>query len=126
MNKEDEFASKICAQLEAGMSSIDPAVLARLHKARVLALNERRVHRLKFAGAAAAIEHVVLRRAKILMTVLALSIGAIGTYYWNGYEQAHEHDEIDSDLLTDELPPAAYLDPGFEVWLKLSENSSLQ
>jgi len=126
MNEETEFASKICTQLEAGMSSLDPVVLIRLHKARSLALNAQNGRsRLKFAGVVAALEEV-LNHAKILLTVLALSVCTIGTYYWNSNEQSHEHDEIDSALLVDELPPTAYLDPGFQEWLKTSADSSSQ
>ncbi|HEY8856572.1 MAG TPA: DUF3619 family protein [Rugosibacter sp.] len=126
MNEETEFASKICTQLEMSMSALDPAVLMRLHKARGLALNAQNVRGLKFAGIAAAAEEEIFSQAKTLLIVLALSIGAIGTYYWNGYEQAHERDEIDSALLTDELPPAAYIDPGFQAWLKPSVDLSSQ
>ncbi|MDO8314076.1 MAG: DUF3619 family protein [Rugosibacter sp.] len=126
MNKEAEFASKICNQLEAGMSALDPAVLIRLHKARRLALSAQTVHDLKFVGIVAAAEQKILSHAKTLLMVLALSVGTIGTYYWNGDEQAHERDEIDSALLTDELPPTAYLDLGFQAWLKPSVDLSSQ
>ncbi len=126
MNKETEFASKICNQLDAGMAGLDPAVLMRLQKARGLALNAPNARSLKFAGIAATLEQGILSQAKTLLIVLALSIGTIGTYYWNGAEQAHEHDEIDSALLTDELPPTAYLDPGFQAWLKPSVDLSSQ
>lgn len=127
MNEETEFASEICTQLETGMSSLDPVVLIRLHKARSLALNAQNGRgRLKFAGVVAALEEEILSHAKILLTVLALSVCTIGTYYWNGDEQSHEHDEIDSALLADELPPTAYLDPGFQAWLKPYVDSSSQ
>lgn len=120
MNEETEFASKICNCLEEGVSALDPIVLIRLHKARGLALKARNVRGLKLAGIAAVAEQEILSYAKTLLVVLVLSVGTIGTYYWNGNEQAHEHDEIDSALLTDELPPTAYLDPGFQAWLKPS------
>jgi hypothetical protein len=74
----------------------------------------------------AAAEQKILSHAKTLLMVLALSVGTIGTYYWNGDEQAHERDEIDSALLTDELPPTAYLDLGFQAWLKPSVDLSSQ
>ena len=127
MNEETEFASKIRNHLEEGISALDPAVLMRLHKARSLALNAQNGRgRLKSAGIAAVAEQEILSHAKTLLIVFALSVGTIGTYYWNGDEQAHEHDEIDSALLTDELPPTAYLDPGFQAWLKPSGDLSSQ
>lgn len=126
MNEETEFASKIRNYLEEGTSALDPTVLMRLRKARSLALSARNVHVFTLAGITALVEQEIFSYAKTLIIVLALSVGTIGTYYWNGAEQAQEHDEIDSALLTDELPPTAYLDPGFQAWLKPSADLSSQ
>jgi hypothetical protein len=48
----------------------------------------------------------------------------VGTYYWNHFEQAAENEEVDSALLSDDLPPAAYLDKGFQAWLERSSPAS--
>lgn len=125
MIEETRFASKIRSYLEEGTSTLDPAVLMRLRKARSIALNVRNARVFTLADIAASVEQEVFSYAKILIVVLALSVSTVGTYYWNGAERAQEHDEIDSALLTDELPPTAYLDPGFQAWLKPSADSSL-
>jgi len=39
-------------------------------------------------------------------------------------KRANELAEIDAALLTDDLPPAAYADPGFSQFLKLSAGQS--
>ena len=45
----------------------------------------------------------------------------IGIAYWqNGSSPASEMAEIDAGLLSDELPINAYLDKGFDSWLKRS------
>ena len=36
-------------------------------------------------------------------------------------KRAHELAEVDAALLTDDLPPAAYADPGFLQFLKSAE-----
>ena len=44
----------------------------------------------------------------------------------DAFEQAREYEEIDSALLTDELPPSAYLDRGFHAWLEHASDSPSQ
>ena len=61
---------------------------------------------------------------RIAAMTLALSLGVVGTYYWNQFEQAAENEEIDSELLSDELPPEIYTDSGFHSWLERSRSSS--
>jgi len=39
-------------------------------------------------------------------------------YTWQQNQRAAELEEIDSQLLTDDLPIDAYLDRGFPNWLK--------
>jgi hypothetical protein len=78
------------------------------------------------AGLGHNFEYALFANARMLLAVLALSVGATGTYYWNAFEQAREYEEIDSALLADELPPSAYLDRGFHAWLERASDSSSQ
>jgi uncharacterized protein DUF3619 len=39
-------------------------------------------------------------------------------YTWQQNQRVAELEEIDSQLLTDDLPIDAYLDRGFQSWLK--------
>jgi hypothetical protein len=41
-----------------------------------------------------------------------------GIYTWQQSQRAAELEEIDALLLTDDLPIDAYLDRGFQNWLK--------
>jgi Protein of unknown function (DUF3619). len=53
--------------------------------------------------------------------VLSLAIlagGGTGIYSWQQSQRIAELEEIDSQLLTDDLPIDAYLDRGFQNWLK--------
>jgi Protein of unknown function (DUF3619) len=59
-----------------------------------------------------------------LAMVTALGVGLVGTYYIDQLDMAMENEEIDSALLSDDLPPEIYTDSGFHVWLERSNSSS--
>lgn len=49
--------------------------------------------------------------------VVVLVVGLFGIKTWHEARLAEENLEIDTRLLLDEVPPNAYLDKGFGVWL---------
>ncbi len=51
------------------------------------------------------------------LPLLALLAGLWGIHQWAHREQVQAAAEVDTALLTDDLPPAAYADPGFEEYL---------
>ena len=57
----------------------------------------------------------VLRSA---MTNASASVAFVVTYNWEQKQRAKEVEELDALVLTGELPIDAYLDRGFEAWLK--------
>lgn len=125
MNTEDSmFERKIRKVLDRGMDDLAPEVLGRLHAARQKALERQKVAigGLQFASHFATFG--LPAYARTLVAAFALLTGVILTYYWNSMEQAAENAEVDSALLSDELPPAAYLDKGFQTWLERSSPSS--
>lgn len=128
MNEDTEFGYKARQILNQGLNSLDRKVTARLHQARQIALNRQRVpvRNLRLAGIGRSIESAFFPYARSLLAVMALTVGAMGTYYWNAFEQAREFEEIDSALLADELPPSAYLDRGFQAWLERASDPSSQ
>ena len=56
--------------------------------------------------------------ARVLLPAAALIVAVAGIYNWQEKQRLAEIVEIDSQLLTDDLPIDAYLDRGFENWLK--------
>jgi hypothetical protein len=56
-----------------------------------------------------------------LLPLALLLLGLLGIGYWQATSPPSEVIEIDAALLTDELPINAYLDSGFEAWLKRSQ-----
>ena len=128
MNEDTEFGYKARQILNQGVDTLDRKVAERLHQARQAALNLQRVPvgGLRMAGIGHTLEIAFFSNARNLAAVMALSVGAMGTYYWNAFEQAQEYEEIDSALLAGDLPPSAYLDRGFHAWLERASDSSSQ
>lgn len=127
MNEDNEFGYRARQILNQGLDRLDSKTIERLYQARQLAIdNQRALRRFRLAGISHNVEYVLLSNIRIFLSVMALSAGASGTYYWNAMEQAQEYAEIDSALLADELPPSAYLDRGFHVWLERASDSSSQ
>jgi uncharacterized protein DUF3619 len=101
---------------------VRPQVAERLRQARELALERQRPEP---AAALAWADNVVghlggwggLTLRVLLPLALLLGSGA-ALYTWQQNQRAAEVEEIDSLLLTDDLPIDAYLDRGFQNWLK--------
>jgi len=128
MNYQDEqqFANKISQVLNQSTDNLSLDIRTRLQAARqeALAHQKTQLTGLSLAGVGYFTSDVLLPQARKLVAVLALAVGVIGTYYWNSFQQATENEEIDSALLSDELPINAYLDHGFSTWLEHSSQSS--
>ncbi len=118
--KEREFANKVRHLLNQGAHDIDRPTADKLKNARQVALARQKLApaQLSLAGIGHMATNVLLPQARTLVALLGLALAVIGVTYWNNYQQAAENEEIDSALLSDELPINAYLDRGFHVWLE--------
>jgi hypothetical protein len=118
---EHQFGKKVRQILNGG--PLGAQVERRLQAARELALSRQRPERVP---ALAWADNVLGRfgggwTALTLYAVLSLAVlagGAAGIYSWQQTQRIAELEEIDSQLLTDDLPIDAYLDRGFQNWLK--------
>jgi|WetSurMetagenome_2_1015567.scaffolds.fasta_scaffold1114114_1 hypothetical protein len=124
-NEELQIAYKIRQTLNHGVDHLDRSTGDRLYSIRQEALAHHRSQAtgLQLVGVGPMFSGTVLDHGRKLFAILALAMGVVGTYYWNQFEQASENEEIDSALLADDLPPSAYLDRGFQVWLERSPTS---
>lgn len=131
MNHEERLARAICRALDESAERLDPWVVERLRAARERAL----LHAPVWASAEAPL--VVAEKdgsarlgdggshpVRTAFLILAMILGMIASYYWNAFEQSDNAEEIDSALLADDIPPKAYLDPGFQAWLSHFVQSS--
>lgn len=58
-----------------------------------------------------------------LMPLLALLAGIVFIHEWNYREQITAAATVDTALLSDTLPPAAYTDPGFDEFLRTADEN---
>jgi hypothetical protein len=127
-HEERELAKKLVRHLDGGVDRLEPGVRGRLQSARNAALSRYRdrpqsVPGLAWAGQAArfADHHFPGARNRVVVAALALVLAGFAYWQWqrNGAPAA-DIAAIDASLLTDELPLNAYLDKGFDTWLKRS------
>jgi hypothetical protein len=60
------------------------------------------------------------------LPAVALVAGLWGVGDWTRHEQVQAAADVDMSLLTDDLPPSAYVDPGFEEYLKTDPEQPAQ
>ena len=122
---EFQFGDKIRHILNQGLS-LDSRKAARLQAARELALARKRPEPVgvlastgvwagNMVGDFGGWTGVSLR---VLVPVAMLLIGFGAIYTWQQNQRAAEVEEIDAQLLTGDLPIDAYLDRGFQNYLK--------
>ena len=120
---EDTFERRITGHLDRSADQIDSATRARLLAARERALLNYRatVPVPGFAWAGHAMSRMTVQRFHSLRNAVGLAVVLLaltGLAIWISAGPANEMAEIDAGLLTDELPINAYLDKGFDSWLK--------
>lgn len=125
---EHEIAKKITGYLDRGAADLKAGVAFKLQHARQLALArlaEKPQHaaQLALAGSGGGWfgERRFLADARLWIGVLLIGGGVLTYQYWQAAQQAHDIEETDAAILASELPIEAYLDQGFEAWLKHSE-----
>ena len=119
---ELQVAYKIKHHLDHGTDQLDAAITARLHAAREQALAHHSAvsSNLSLAEFGHVSHEVWLPRVRGAVAVVALAVGIFGWNYWSDVQRAGEMEVVDTALLSDELPIDAYLDRGFDAWLKRS------
>ncbi|MEO8741465.1 MAG: DUF3619 family protein [Casimicrobiaceae bacterium] len=131
MNEKD-FSNRITAHLDHGTAGLKAGTAYRLQLAREAAMarfsDPRRAAELGLAGAGGG----TFGNARHLLTDIRLWVGVLAIvgcvfYYqqWQSMQQSSQlvRDITDTDaaILTSDLPIEAYVDTGFQNWLKRSE-----
>ena len=123
---EGEIARKLTAYLDHGAARLKAGTLYRLQLARQAALarleDPRRASELGLAGAGGTLgPRRTLADLRIWLGILLIVGGIVSYQYWQTVQQAHDVEETDAAILSSDLPIEAYLDRGFQAWLKHSE-----
>jgi hypothetical protein len=131
-SRETEIANKITAYLDDATAELKAGTVYRLQLARADALarlsDPQRIvgSELAHALAGAAGGNLAPRATPRFNLRLWLGIAlfavvaGIGWQQWHSFQDAREFEELDAQLLSSDLPIDAYLDRGFQNWLKTS------
>ena len=129
---QDRFGVKTAAYLSAASSSLPYDISERLRAARAQAVAKRKIAKTQTvggvvnSGGSAALTWGSDEglgwwgRIGSVMPLIALVVGLLAINSIQNDNRAQELAEVDSALLTDELPPAAFADPGFVQFLKIT------
>jgi hypothetical protein len=129
--QSDRFGRQVAARLTAGIAELPYNISERLRAARVQAVVSRKPAVLVGASSVSASggtatltfgdEGVSLwNRIASALPLIALAAGLILIHAVQNDWRASEVAEVDAALLTDDLPPSAYADPGFAQFLRAS------
>lgn len=127
---QDRFGLRAVSYLSAGTAELPHDISERLRSARVQAVSQRKI---VITQAAGGIVHsggsTALTwgsgegwswwgRIGSVVPLIALVAGLLVINSFQSDNRTQELAEVDAALLTDDLPPAAFADPGFVQFLK--------
>jgi hypothetical protein len=124
---QDRFGALVAARLSAGTAELSHDVGERLRAARVQAVARRKSAAVRTAAGVNGVGAGTLtlgdgpslwNRIASVIPLVALLAGLVLINTLQNERRAHEVAEVDAALLTDDLPPSAYADPGFIQFLK--------
>ena len=126
---DDIFAKKLTTYLDLGTTDLKPGIAYRLQLARAEALA-------RLADPARSAEfHVAVANAggasgtagggrsfwasgRLWVGIALIVAAGFGFQQWQAYQQLYDIEETDAAILSSDLPIDAYLDRGFQNWLK--------
>ena len=132
---QDRFGLRVAARLSAGAAELPHDISERLRVARAQAVAKRKVHAavsatpVLSAGGAAVLGFgdeglSWWGRVASALPLVALAIGLVAVNAIQNENIANEIAVVDAALLVDDLPPAAYADPGFVQFIKVGNNAA--
>jgi hypothetical protein len=131
--QDESFERKVIAALDAGAAELRTGTAYRLQQARAAALarlvEPQRAPSMRlapaYAGGASSGSgggRTILTRPTLWLGILLVVALTIGYQQWQAWQQVAELEEVDTAILTSDLPIDAYLDRGFQNWLKMLAN----
>lgn len=129
---QDLLGYGIARRLNGSTDQLPHDITERLKSARAQALAVRKVVKVQSATGVAASgrsavmymgdgDHTVWKWFVSLLPLLALVAGMVVIGVSQEQIRAQEVADVDAEILTDELPPAAYTDPGFLHFLSVKQ-----
>lgn len=132
---QDRFGLQVAARLSDAADDLPYDISERLRAARTQALGQRKIAVTRTATSVAVSGNTGTLifgnenlsgwgRVAAAIPLVALVLGLIAINIIQSDNNANELAEIDAALLTDDLPPAAYTDPGFTQFLKMNSGQN--
>jgi hypothetical protein len=132
LSGSDAFGQAVARRLTEGSEDLPHDISERLKVARAQAVTKRKIASVQVAGAIsmtggeAALQfgtHEDGWWSKIasVLPLLALVAGLISIAVLQDEVRTREVAEVDAELLTDDLPPSAFTDPGFAQYLRVNQ-----
>ena len=129
MNRVDQVGRALSRRLNEHASDLPHDITERLRVARMQAIAQRKPEPLRIfvpqlasaggPGSGNLDEGLNLwSRLASALPLIALLFGLATIHAFQNEYRANEIAQVDAELLIDDLPPAAYTDPGFLVFLK--------
>ena len=127
---QERFAFKTVSYLSASTSELPHDISERLRAARAQAVAKRKIAKIQTAGSTVNLGGSAAitwgssdglgwwGRIGSVMPLIALVVGMLTINSIQSDNRTREIAEVDAALLTDDLPPAAFSDPGFLQFLK--------
>jgi len=134
-SQDNEFAKKLTSYLDDGAANLKAGTAYRLQLARAEALarlgDPQRAPATRMSAALAGAGSGTVgggsglrTNAKFLVGVLVIVVAYFGYNQWQAYQQLTDIQETDAAILSSDLPIDAYLDRGFQNWLKSTADSA--
>ena len=129
MHRVDQVGRAISRRLNEHAAELPHDITERLRVARMQALSQRKPEPLRIfvphlatpggPGMGNSEEGLNLwSRIASVLPIIFLLLGLATIHIFQNENRANEIAQLDAELLIDDLPPAAYTDPGFLIFLK--------
>ncbi len=129
MHRVDQVGRAISRRLNEHAAELPHDITERLRVARMQALSQRKPEPIRIfvphlatpggPGMGNSDEGLNLwSRFASVLPIIILLLGLATIHIFQNENRANESAQLDAELLIDDLPPAAYTDPGFLIFLK--------
>jgi len=133
--RQDRYGLRVATRLSHGLDSLPHDVTERLKAARAQALSRRKVSRQVPASAAIGFGGVAVlgagddqfgwwNRIASALPLVLLMVGLVTISMLQDEYVVSELAAVDAALLVDDLPPAAYADPGFVRFIQIGKHQA--
>jgi hypothetical protein len=113
----DQIGKTISRSLDKELAHLSPKVLQRLEKSREIALSHKKPS-ISSATPQRSSKSGFLPKIGPLSPILVVLLLVFGIAQWQQNARMNDIADVDTAILTDSVPPDAYTDDGFRLFLK--------